>query len=134
MLHPLFVVAICFFPDRTLRGDVSNDKFFNNVLLASPFLSTHLTLLLSLALYSSLVSRCFVRVTCPIHLFIQNKAIESSIQPITRVLVVELAWRVVGIFRLLELFYLIGLGKLSHALLYGYMLLEILMAYFNVNN
>jgi hypothetical protein len=25
-------------------------------------------------------------------------------------------------------------GKLSHALLYGYMLLEILMAYFDVNN
>jgi hypothetical protein len=134
MLHPLFVVAICFFPDRMLRGDVSNDKFFNNVLQASPFLSTHLTLLLSLALYSSLVSRCFVQVTCPIHMFIQNKAIEPSIHPITRVLVVELAWRVVGIFRLLELFYLIGLEKLSHALLCGYMLLEILMAYFNVNN
>jgi hypothetical protein len=33
-----------------------------------------------------------------------------------------------------ELFYLIGLEKLSHALLYGYMLLETLMAYFNVNN
>jgi hypothetical protein len=27
-----------------------------------------------------------------------------------------------------------GWGKLSHALLYGYMLLEIFMAYFNVNN
>jgi hypothetical protein len=24
----LFVVAICFFIDRTFRGDVSNDKFF----------------------------------------------------------------------------------------------------------
>jgi hypothetical protein len=86
--------------DRTLRGDVSNDKFFDNVLQASPFLSTHLTLLLSLALYSSLVSRCFVRVTCPIHLFILSKAIEPSIHPINRVLVVELALRVVGMFRL----------------------------------
>jgi hypothetical protein len=57
-------------------------------LQASPFLSTHLILLLSLALYSSLVSRCFVRVTCPIHLFIQSKAIEPSIHPINRVLVV----------------------------------------------
>jgi hypothetical protein len=55
---------------------------------ASPFLSTHLILLLSLALYSSLVLRCFVRVLCPIHLFIQSKAIEPSIHPITRVLVV----------------------------------------------
>jgi hypothetical protein len=55
---------------------------------ASPFLSTHLTLLLSLALYSSLVSRCFVRVTCPIHLFIQSKSITSFIHPINRVLVV----------------------------------------------
>jgi hypothetical protein len=48
-------------------------------------------------------------------------------------LLFELALRVVDIFRLFDLFYLIGLGKLSHALLYGYMLLEILMAYFNVN-
>jgi hypothetical protein len=72
-----------------LRGDVSNDKFFNNVFQASPFLSTHLTFLLSLALYSSPVSRCFVRVTCSIHLFIQSKAIEPSIHPITRVFVVR---------------------------------------------
>jgi hypothetical protein len=28
MLHTLLVVAIWFFPDRMLRGDVSNDKFF----------------------------------------------------------------------------------------------------------
>jgi hypothetical protein len=71
---------------------VSNDKFFRSFLThfqASPFLSTHLTLLLSLALYSSLVSRCFVRVTCPIHLLIQSKAIEPFIHPITRVLVVR---------------------------------------------
>jgi hypothetical protein len=27
-VHPLFVVAICFFPDRTFRDVVSNDKFF----------------------------------------------------------------------------------------------------------
>jgi hypothetical protein len=56
---------------------------------ASPFLSTHLTLLLSLALYSSLESRCFVWVTCPIHMFIRSKAIEPSIHPINRVLVVR---------------------------------------------
>jgi hypothetical protein len=27
-VHPLFVVALCFFSDRTLCGVVSNDKFF----------------------------------------------------------------------------------------------------------
>jgi hypothetical protein len=27
-VHPLIVVALCFFPDRTLRGVVSNDKFY----------------------------------------------------------------------------------------------------------
>jgi hypothetical protein len=27
-VHPLFVVALCFFSDRTPRGVVSNDKFF----------------------------------------------------------------------------------------------------------
>jgi hypothetical protein len=56
---------------------------------ASPFLSTHLTLLLSLALYSSLGRDAFVRVTCPIHLFIQSKVIEPSIHPIIHVLVVR---------------------------------------------
>jgi Sec-independent protein secretion pathway component TatC len=74
----------------------------------------------------------FVRVTCPIHLFIQSKAIEPSIHPITRVLVVRVGLasrhlQVVGVV----LSYWVG--KLSHALLYGYMLLEIIMAYFNVN-
>jgi hypothetical protein len=40
MLHPLFVVAIWFFPDRTLRGDVTNDKFFgcsSTILSGEPF-------------------------------------------------------------------------------------------------
>jgi hypothetical protein len=27
-VHPLFVVAFCFFPDRMLHGIVSNDEFF----------------------------------------------------------------------------------------------------------
>jgi hypothetical protein len=27
-VHPLFVVAFYFFSDSTIRGDVSNDKFF----------------------------------------------------------------------------------------------------------
>jgi hypothetical protein len=47
-------------------------------------------------------------------------------------LLFELALRVIGIFRLFDLFHLIGWGKFSHALLYGYMLLEIIMAYFIV--
>jgi hypothetical protein len=44
-------------------------------------------LLFALALYSILVLQCFIRVTCPIHLFIQSKAIEPSTYPITRLLV-----------------------------------------------
>jgi hypothetical protein len=90
-VHLLFVVVFCFFPDRTLRGVVSNDKFFGSLsthFSGEPFSLYPFTLLLSLALYSSLVSRCFVRVMCPIHLFIQSKAIEPSIYPINRVLVV----------------------------------------------
>jgi hypothetical protein len=136
VLHPLFVVAICFFPDRTLRGDVSNDKFFGVLrqsFQASPFLSTHLILLLSLALYSSLVSRCFCLSHVSYPPVIQSKAIEPSIHPINRVLVVELALRVVGMFRLFRVVLSYWVGKLSHALLYGYMLLEIFMAYFIVN-
>jgi hypothetical protein len=66
-------------------------------------------------------------------LVIQSKAIEPSIHPITRVLVdrVGLASRrqlqVVGVV------FSCWVEKLSHALLYGYMLLEILMAYFIIN-
>jgi hypothetical protein len=66
----------------------SSSGFLRPSFQASPFLSTHLTLLLSLALYSSLVSQCFVQVTCHIHLFIQSKAIEPSIHPSNPVLVV----------------------------------------------
>jgi hypothetical protein len=66
----------------------SSSKVLRQYFQASPFLSTHLSILLSLALYSSLVSRCFVRVTCPIHLFIQSKAVEPSIHRINCVLVV----------------------------------------------
>jgi hypothetical protein len=42
---------------------------------------------------------------------IQSKTIEPFVHPINCVLVFELALRVVGIFRLFELFYLIGLGE-----------------------
>jgi hypothetical protein len=115
---------------------VSHDKFFGkfliNVFQASPFLSTHLILLLSLALYSSLVSRCFVRVTCSIHLFIQSKAIEPSIHPITRVLVVWVGFASRRHLQVVGVVLSYWVGKLSHALLFGYMLLEIIMAYFNV--
>jgi hypothetical protein len=48
-------------------------------------------------------------------------------------LLFELALRVVGIFRLFQLVLSYWVGKLSHALLYGYMLLEIIMAYFIIN-
>jgi hypothetical protein len=91
VLHQLFVVAICFLADRPFRGDVSNDKFSgcsSTIFSGEPFSLYPFTLLLSLTLYSSLVSRCFVRVTCPIHPFIQSKVIEPSIHPINRVLVV----------------------------------------------
>jgi hypothetical protein len=87
-----FAVVICFFANRTLRGDVSNDKFFGcslTIFSGEPFSLYPFNILLSLDLYSSLVSRCFVRVMCPIHLFIQSKAISPSIHPITRVLVVR---------------------------------------------
>jgi hypothetical protein len=71
-----------------LWATTSSSGVLDNVLQASPFLSTHLTFLLTLTLYSSHVSRCFVRVTCPIHLFIQSEAIEPLIHPINYVLVV----------------------------------------------
>jgi hypothetical protein len=48
---------------------------------------------------------------CPIHLFIQSKAIEPSIHPINRVLVVELALRVVGMFRLFQVVLSYWFGK-----------------------
>jgi hypothetical protein len=57
------------------------------------------------------VSQCFIRVTCPIHLFIQSKAIEPFIHPINRVLVVELALRVVGMFRLFPVVLSYRVGK-----------------------
>jgi hypothetical protein len=73
-VHPLFVVAFCFFPDRMLRGDVSNDKFYgcpSTILpgkLSRP-LSTYrgtyylFVFMFSPILYASLVFRCFVQVT-----------------------------------------------------------------------
>jgi hypothetical protein len=85
-VHPLFVVAFCFFSDRTLRGVVSNDKFFGCSLTILPgklslplptYRGTYylFVFMLSLILYASLVFRCFVRVTYPIHLFPQSKTI-----------------------------------------------------------
>jgi hypothetical protein len=58
-VHPLFVVVICFLPDRTLRGVVSNDKFFkcSSTILPGKF-STYLCL--CFLLYASLMFRCFV--------------------------------------------------------------------------
>jgi hypothetical protein len=108
--------------------------FFNHLFRRAHLdLSTHLILLLLLALYSSLVSRCFVRVTYPIHLLTQSKAIEPSIHPITCVLFV---WDGLASHRHLQIVGVVlsyWVGKLSHALLFRYMLLEILMAYFNIN-
>jgi hypothetical protein len=132
----LFVVAVCFFSDRTLRGDVSNDKFSgcsSTIFSGKPFSLYPFALLLSLPLYSSLVSRCFVRDTCPIHLFIQSKAIEPFIHPITRVLVVPVGLASRRHLQVVGVVLSYWVGKLSPALLYGYMLLEIIMAYFIVN-
>jgi hypothetical protein len=40
-VHTLFVVAFCFFSDRTFRGDVSNDKFFGCSSTISPGKLSH---------------------------------------------------------------------------------------------
>jgi hypothetical protein len=80
------VVALCFFSDRTIRGVVSNDKFFgcfSTILsgkLSHPLPTCRGTyylfvFMLSLMLYASHVFRSFVRVTYPIHLFPQSKTI-----------------------------------------------------------
>jgi hypothetical protein len=61
-----------------------------------------------------------------------SKAIEPFIHPITRVLVVRVGRASRRHVRLFQVVLFYWVGKLSHALLYGYMLLEILMAYFNV--
>jgi hypothetical protein len=80
----------------------------------------------ALALYSSLVLRCCVWVSCPIHLYVQSKAIELSIYPNTVCLLFLLAVRVVGMSGCFQVVLSSrGLGKLSHSLLYLYMLLEI---------
>jgi hypothetical protein len=87
-VHPLFVVALCFFSDRTLRGVVRNVKFFrcSSTILSGKLsrpLSTYrgtyylFVFMLSLILYASLVFRCLFRVTKPIHLFPQSKTIYS---------------------------------------------------------
>jgi hypothetical protein len=113
-VHPLFVVAFCFFSDRTLRGVVSNDNFFrcsSTILpgkLSRP-LSTYrgtyylFVFMLSLILYASLVFRCFVRVTYPIHLFSpkQNYTLATS-RLLPFCWLFELALRVVGMLRLFQ--------------------------------
>jgi hypothetical protein len=77
-VHPLFVVVLCFFSDRMLRDVVSNDKFFGvlrrscQASFPTPYLSIGVLityLCLCFMLYASLVFRCFVQVTYPIHLF-----------------------------------------------------------------
>jgi hypothetical protein len=95
----------------------SSSEVLRHSLQASPFLSTHLTLLLSLALYSSLVSRCFCSSHVsypPIYPKQSHRTFHTSYYPCA--CFSELALRVVGFFRLLELFYLIGLG--SYHILY----------------
>jgi hypothetical protein len=65
---------------------------------------------------------------------IQSKAIEPSIHSIIRVLVVRVGLASHRHLQVVGVVLSYWVGKLSHALLYGYVLLEILMAYFNVNN
>jgi hypothetical protein len=64
---------------------------------------------------------------------IQSKAIEPSIHPINRVLVVGVGLASRRHLQVVRVVLSFRLGKLSHALLYGYMLLDILMVYFIVN-
>jgi hypothetical protein len=64
---------------------------------------------------------------------IQIKAIETSIHPITRVLVVRVGLASRRHLQVVGVVLSYWVGKLSHALLYEYMLLEIIMAYFIVN-
>jgi hypothetical protein len=113
-MHPLFIVALCFFSDRTFRDDVSNDKFFGCSLTILPGklsrpLSTYrgtyylIVFMLSLILYASLMFRCFVRVTYPIHLFSPKaKLYTRHLLPITFCLLFELALRVIGTLRLFQ--------------------------------
>jgi hypothetical protein len=64
---------------------------------------------------------------------IQSKAIEPSIYPNNRVLVVRVGFASRRHLQVVVVVLSYRVGKLSLALLYGYMLLEILMAYFIVN-
>jgi hypothetical protein len=64
----------------------------------------------------------------------QSKAIEPSIHPNTHVLVVRAGLASRRHLQIVGVVFSYWVGKLSHAILYGYILLEILMAYFNVNN
>jgi hypothetical protein len=68
-VHPLFVVPICFFPNRMLRGVVSNDKFYGcsrqscQASFPAPCLPIGVLityLCLCFMLYASLVFRGFV--------------------------------------------------------------------------
>jgi hypothetical protein len=60
-----------------------------------------------------------------------NKAITPFIHPITHVLVVRVGLASHRHLQVVGDVLSYWVGKLSHALLYGYMLLEIIMAYFN---
>jgi hypothetical protein len=62
----------------------------------------------------------------------QSKAIEPSLHPINRVLVVRVGLASHRHLQVVGAVLSYWVGKLSHALLYGYMLLEIIMAYFIV--
>jgi hypothetical protein len=65
---------------------------------------------------------------------IQSKAIAPSIHPITHVLVVRVRLASRRHLQVVEVVLSCWVGKFSHVLLFGYMLLEIFMAYVNVNN
>jgi hypothetical protein len=128
VLHPLFVVAICFFPDRTLRGVMSNDKFFgcsSTILpgkLSRPLPTYRGTyylfvFMLSLMLYASLSDALFESRIISTYFPKQNYILATS-RLFTFCLLFELALRVIGMFRLFQvvLSYRV-VGKLSHALL-----------------
>jgi hypothetical protein len=105
-VHPLFVVAICFFPNRTLRGVVSNDKFYGcsqqscQASFPAPSLPigvliTYLCLCFMLALCSDALFESRLLSTC----FPKAKLYIRHLPPITFYLLFKLALRVVGMLR-----------------------------------
>jgi hypothetical protein len=98
-VHPLFVVALCFFSDRTLRGVVSNDKFFgrsSTILpgkLSAPYLFIGVLityLCLCSILYASLSNACYESRNLSTR-FPKAKLYFRHLPPITFCLLFELA-------------------------------------------